>query len=92
MNIFNLFEIILFILFFYFNLKVVYAIFLLEAIFKIIAYGRLYFLDPVSWFDLLVILLSTVDFVVPNVNGLTVFRAFRLVINKFKKFIFIQTE
>lgn len=61
------------------NSKVVFVIFVLEAIFKIIALGRLYFLDPVNWFDLAIIALSIVDFVVPNLNGLTVFRAFRLV-------------
>ncbi len=51
---------------------------MLEAVFKIIALGRLYFLDPVSWFDLAIIALSIVDFTVPNIPGLTVFRAFRL--------------
>lgn len=58
---------------------VVFAIFVLEALFKIIAMGRLYFLDAVNWFDLIIIALSIVDFAVPNLNGLTVFRAFRLV-------------
>ena len=58
---------------------VVFAIFVLEALLKMIALGRLYFLDAVNWFDLIIIALSVVDFAVPNLNGLTVFRAFRLV-------------
>lgn len=58
---------------------VVFAIFVIEALLKIIAYGRLYFLDAANWFDLIIIALSVVDFVIPNLNGLTVFRAFRLV-------------
>ncbi len=60
--------------------QVVFGIFVIEAVFKIIALGRLYFLDAVNWFDLLILALSIVDFSVPNLNGLTVFRAFRLVI------------
>jgi hypothetical protein len=57
---------------------VVFAVFVIEAILKIIALGRLYFYDPVSWFDLAIIALSIVDFSIPNIDGLTVFRAFRL--------------
>ncbi|CAF0755497.1 unnamed protein product [Brachionus calyciflorus] len=57
---------------------VVFGIFVLEAILKMIALGRMYFLDAGNWFDLIIIALSIVDFAVPNLNGLTVFRTFRL--------------
>jgi hypothetical protein len=60
---------------------VVFAVFVIEAVVKIIAMGRLYFLDPANWFDLVIIFASIVDFSVPNIpgGGLVVFRTFRLV-------------
>lgn len=58
---------------------VISSIFIAEALFKMIAYGKQYFLDSSSWFDLLITLLTIIDFSLPNVQGLSVFRAFRLV-------------
>jgi hypothetical protein len=64
----------------------VFAVFVVEAVVKIIGMGRLYFLDAANWFDLLIILTSIIDFSLPNVPGLVVFRVFRLVIQHYNEF------
>ena len=70
-------------------LQVIAIIFIIESLLKIIAYGKQYFLQISNWFDLFIILLSIVDLSVPSINGLSVFRTFRLVDNLFKNFCFI---
>jgi hypothetical protein len=58
---------------------IISSIFIAEGLCRMIAYGKLYFLDSSSWFDLFITLLTIIDFSLPNVQGLSIFRSFRLV-------------
>jgi hypothetical protein len=58
---------------------VVFAIFVLECIFKLIGIGRLYFRNFSDLFDFAIIILAILDFALESVPGLQVFRTFRLV-------------
>jgi hypothetical protein len=55
------------------------VIFFFESILKIFAFGKQYFLQLTNWFDLLIIILSLIDLSIPSINGLSIFRSFRLV-------------
>ena len=58
---------------------VVSIIFFFESILKMVAFGKQYFLQFTNWFDLIIILLSLIDLTIPSINGLSIFRSFRLV-------------
>lgn len=53
---------------------------MIEALLKMVAYGKLYFKKASNWFDVFIILMSIIDFSTPSIQGLSVFRSFRLVI------------
>ena len=55
------------------------AIFTLEAILKLMAMSQQYFKSGWNIFDFIIVLLSYIDVGLDGVDGLQVFRAFRLV-------------
>ena len=55
------------------------AIFAAEALAKLLAMSKRYFKSPWNVFDFVIVVLSFVDLALADVDGLTVFRAFRLV-------------
>ena len=60
----------------------------MEAVLKIFAMSKNYFLSGWNDFDLAMVALSIIDVGVQNINGLSVFRAFRLV-SRMIRFIFL---
>ena len=61
------------------HLQVFTGIFGLEAILKLLAMSRYYFKSGWNVFDFVIVLLSFADLGLDSVDGLSVFRAFRLV-------------
>ena len=55
------------------------AIFTLEAFVKIMAFGKYYFKIGWNIFDLIIVVASLVDLGLEDIQGLSVFRTFRLV-------------
>jgi hypothetical protein len=55
------------------------AVFILEAVLKIICLNKYYFMNGWNVFDLVIVVASIVDLGVENVQGLSVLRTFRLV-------------
>ena len=53
--------------------------FILEAILKILALNKYYFMNGWNVFDLIIVVASIVDMGVADVDGLSVLRTFRLV-------------
>ena len=55
------------------------AVFTLEAVIKITAFGKHYFKIGWNVFDLVIVVASVVDLGLEDIQGLSVFRTFRLV-------------
>ena len=60
-------------------LKVFTGIFTLEAIIKIFAMSKDYFKSAWNIFDLIIVLVSYIDIGLTDIDGLSVFRALKLV-------------
>ncbi|KAI3378578.1 hypothetical protein SNEBB_007102 [Seison nebaliae] len=54
------------------------AIFVLEALLKLFAFGKIYFQSTWNLFDLIVVVISLADLGITNTEGLSVLRTFRL--------------
>ena len=60
------------------------SIFILEAVLKLIGFGKFYFMNGWNVFDLVIVVASIVDMASENIDGLSVLRTFRLVSHNFE--------
>ena len=68
------------------------GIFTLEAFVKIMAFGKYYFKIGWNIFDLIIVVASLVDLGLEDIQGLSVFRTFRLVSARISKYFFVIKE
>ena len=50
----------------------------MECVFKIIAFGKMFFYEFMNWFDLFIVIISIADWI-PGTNNLSFIKALRLV-------------